>query len=247
VIRLLLKIAIPTVLYSWFVNMIYGLPTSPGILMINNLISPDSHRAGIGFWFIDVLVQSLALLAATLSMRAVRALVARQPFRFALTAAIVLAALGLVAPYLWDTSRLHDRVPQAHLGEICLGWAIVHADSLRRRLIAVAATILTFSPIAWMQHDLLVLPFVATVFLVFWSRITIPLHIGRAVQWIAGASLFMYLMDHQIGAVLGKLGLGAHPVVMLLVVVVAGIAAQRAWAPASAFAVQRLRLPVGKP
>ena len=241
VMRLLLKIAIPTVLYSVFVNLVYGLPQWPGMLMVNNLVSPDSHVSGIGFWFIDVLVQCLAVLAAILSVRRARALVSRQPFRFALTVTILLAGVALVAPYLWNTSPLHDRVPQAYLCEICLGWAVVHADSRRRKLAVVAATMLTFLPIAWQLQDLLLLPFAATLFLLRWNRITLPRRLGRAAQLVAGASLFMYLMDHQIGVVLGKVGLGAHPVVMLLVVVAAGIAAQRVWEPMSALALQRLR------
>ena len=242
VLRLVLKIAIPTVLYSVFVNLVYRHPIWPGMLMINNVVSPDSHVSGVGFWFIDVLVQCLALLAAILSVRAVRTLVARQPFRFAWTATLVLAGVALLAPYLWDTSLLHDRVPQAYLGEICLGWAIVHADSRSRKLGVIAATMLTFLPVAWQQHDPLLLPFVATLFLVFCSRVPLPRRLGRAAQLVAGASLFMYLMDHQIGTVLDRAGLGAHPVAMLLVVVAAGIAAQRAWAPASALALQRLHL-----
>ena len=49
------------------------------------------------------------------------------------------------------------------------------------------------------------------------------------MQWIAGASLYIYLLDHQVAFVLGKLGLGAHPLVMLGIAVLAGVAAQKAW------------------
>ncbi len=236
--RFVLKIAIPTVLYTLLVNIVFHRPKLPGMFLVNNLVSPDRAVAGIGFWFIDVLLQSLVILALLLSVRWVRRLIARDPFGFALGASVCFAAIAFVAPSVWDTSRLFDRVPQMYLGAICLGWAIVHAESLRRRLLVVAATVLTFADAAWQTERLLWLPFAAACFLIFCSRVALPLYVGRLVNLVATASLFIYLTDHQIGSALVNLGLGDQVLVMVIIAVAGGVVVWKLWDSASTIAMR---------
>ena len=237
VARLVLKIAVPTVLYTLLINIAFRLPTGPGLLLINNLITPHAHLGGIGFWFIDVLVQSLIVLAALLSVRWVRQQVSRNPFRWALGASTVFAGIAVVAPLVWDTSGLYDRVAPYYLGAMCLGWAVAHADSPRRRLLVVAATVLTFAQPAWHSEDVLVFPFVATCFLLGFPRVSLPVHVGRLVNLIAGASLFIYLTDHQTGLVMTKAGLGDHGVVMVVLAIAVGLGAWKGWDIATSIAM----------
>ncbi len=238
VARLVLKIAIPTVLYTLLVNIVFRRPPFPGVLLVNNLVTRDAEHGSIGFWFLDVLVQSLLILALLLSVPRVRRAIARNPFRFALGATVVFAGIALVAPHVWDTSGISNRVPYYYLGAMCLGWALVHADSPRRKLIVAAATLLTFAGPAFYSQYLLVFPFVATFFLLFCPRVALPLHVGRLVNLIAGASLFIYLTDHQVRWGLTKVGLGEHPVVMLLLAVIVGVAAWKLWEITSSVAMR---------
>ena len=236
--RLVLKIAVPAVLYALLVNIIFGLPKWPGVLLMNNLVSPDSKTGGVGFWYVDVLLQCYVVFGALLCMRWARQIVSRNSFQFALSATLLFVAIAFIAPYIWDTSQLYDRVPQANLGIICLGWAVMNADTPRRKLIVMTAAVLTFADAAWHSESLLVLPFVATFFLLLCSRVSLPLHVGRLVNLLASASLFIYLMDHQIGLALTKAGLGNHSVVMLVIAVAIGVAAWRAWESGSSAAMR---------
>lgn len=236
IFRLVTKIAVPAVLYTIFINIVFHHPKWPGLLMITNLVSPDSKVGGIGFWFIDVLAQSLVFLALLLSVARVRELVSRDPFAFALGATAVFDVIGRLAPLLWDTSHLYDRVPQHHLGAICLGWALVHADTLPRKLVVGAATVLTFG--TWNTDYLFVFPFVATFVLVTWQRVALPVFFGRLVHVVATASLFIYLTDHQSALVLSKLGL--HPAAGVPIAVAVGVATRKLWETTSAAAVRKV-------
>jgi amino acid adenylation domain-containing protein len=231
--RLVLKIAIPTVLYTLLINVVFGRPRWPGMFLINNLVSPEPQIGGLGFWFIDVLTQCLFFLALLLSVKRVRQAVAKNPFGFALAAALLFDGISLVAPYVWDTTRLHDRVPHHYLGAICLGWAVVNADSPRRKLLVAAATLLTFAGPAYHSPSLLLFPFVASFFLLLQPQLTLPVHVGRLVNLVAGASLFIYLLDHQVEWALGKVGLAAHPVVGVAIAVVAGVVVRKGWEKAA--------------
>jgi hypothetical protein len=241
ILRLATKIAVPTVLYALVVNLIFHRPWWPGMFLANNLVSPLVEQGGIGFWFIDVLLQSFLLLALLLSIAPVRRALAAEPFRFALGATVVLAGVSWLGSQLWDTTRLSDRVPHHYLGAMCLGWAIVHATTPRRKLLVVAAMLLTFAAPAWHSDTPLVFPFVATIFLLLLPQVALPLRAGRLVQWIAGASLYIYLMDHQVAFVMDKLGLGRHPLVVVGVAVVAGVVGRKLWDLATAVALRRPR------
>ncbi|MEO8698602.1 MAG: AMP-binding protein [Kofleriaceae bacterium] len=236
IIRLIVKIAIPTILYSLVVNFGFHLAKWPGLFLVNNLVSDDSHVSGIGFWYIDVLVQCLLVLALLLAIPPVRRLASGDPFRWLLGATIVCSGIAYAAPYLWDTTQLSDRVPQQYLGAVFLGWTVIHATTLPRKLLVLGVMLLTFADFAWKSEYYLVFPFVATAFLVFSQRVSLPIYAGRLVNIVASASLFIYLTDHQVELVLGKVGLGSHPWVMVVAAVIVGIVAWWLWERAAHFA-----------
>src|SRR5262249_50642328 len=134
-----------------------------------------------------------------------------------------------------------DRVPHQYLGVMCLGWAIVNADSPRRKLLVTAIAVLALADFAWRSEYVLVFPFIATLFLVASARVSLPAVAGRIVHVIAGASLFIYLTDHQIGLVLSRAGLGDHAVVMVVLAVTIGVAVGKVWEVTSTVAMRLQR------
>ncbi len=86
---------------------------------------------------------------------------------------------------------------------------------------------------SWRSHYILAFPFVTTVFLIFSERVSLPRHLGRLVNVIASASLFIYLCDHQVEWVLEKTPLAGNVLEVPLAVAV-GVVAWKAWEMLSA-------------
>jgi amino acid adenylation domain-containing protein len=240
IVRLVVKIAIPTILYSILVNVFFHLPKWPGILMVNNLVSADSHVSGIGFWYIDVLVQCFVILGALLAVPPVRRLLSGDPFAPLIGATLVFAGIAAIAPFVVDTSHLADRVPHHFLGAVFLGWALIHAETTARKVIVALVTIVTFAQFAWESEYYLWFPFVATGFVLLVQRVSLPLYLSRLVNIVASASLFIYLTDHQVGWAFEKAHLAHHGVLMVVTAVIVGIVGWKLWDLVTAIAL-RLR------
>jgi hypothetical protein len=77
--------------------------------------------------------------------------------------------------------------------------------------------------------EIVALPFVATSCLVYWRRISLPVHLGKAVNLIAGGSLFTYLTDKQIKKLADRTLLVEYPAVTVALAVVFGIIVWKFW------------------
>ena len=228
--RLVGKIAVPAILSSIAVNLAFRLPRWPGMLLANNLVSPNAHVSGIGFWYIDVLVQCFVVLGVLLAIPPIgRVLTGDDPFYVLLGATLLFVGIAVAAPYVHDLSHLAHRTPVQFLRAVFLGWTLLHAGTLPRKLLGVALSIPVFGDIAWYHEQYVVFPFAATIFLAFVQRVSLPVVVGRVVTIIASASLFIYLTDHQVQLVLEKVGLGRFPIAMVGVATVVGIAAWKLW------------------
>lgn len=234
ILRLVGKIAIPSILYSILVNVFFGLPKWPGMLLVNNLVSASSHESGIGFWYIDVLVQCFAILAILLAVPPVRRLVAGDPFAILVGATLAFTGIAVAAPWVVSTAHLADRVPHHYLGAVFLGWAIVHATTPRRKLVVAAVTLVAFAPFAWESEYYLWFPFVATFFVLAVDRVSVPRLLGRLVNIVASASLFIYLTDHQVGWAFEKVHLADQGLLMVVTAVIVGVALWKLWDLATA-------------
>ncbi len=246
ILKLAFKIALPTVLYTVLLDLVFYKFRWQALFLLNNFIGPKLEEGGIRFWFVCVLVQSQLGLAALLALRPARELVRRDPFGFPLCASLLFAGVALVAPRFWDTSRFNDWAPHLYLGAIFLGWAAVKADSPRRRRLVIGATVVTFAEPAWHSHEFLVLPFVATFFLTYQRQIPVPAPIGKLVNLIAGASLFTYLTDFQVKALVGKTPLGAYPLITLFISLATGIVIWKVWETAFSLLIRWYRVAPGR-
>jgi amino acid adenylation domain-containing protein len=238
ILRLVAKIAIPTVLYSLFVNCALHFTKWPGLLMVNNLMSSsDIHVIGVGFWYIDVLVQCFLFLAVLLAFRPARRVISGDPFTWLVCITLLFDGIAVLGAH---TTNAPQNVPYQHIGIMFLGWAVIHAGSLPRKLLLVAMTVPTFGDEALRSKYILAFPFVATIFLIFSERVSLPRHLGRLVNVIASASLFIYLFDHQLEWVIEKTPLAGN-VVKVPIAVVAGVIGWNVWESVSAAVVVRLR------
>ncbi len=246
IFKLIAKVAIPVMIYTLIINLWSHLPTWPAMLLVSNLYTSDAHVIGIGFWYINTLVHCLLILAVLLAIPPVRRLLTRDdPFRVLIGATLLFIAVAYLAPLVFDTAHLADRVPQHYLRVIFLGWAAIYATTTRRKLLVLAIAIPAFADFVWFNdREYVWFPFLAIAFLLFTTRVSLPVWVGRIVTTVASASLFMYLIDKHVGLGVEKVGIDSW-IVMAVAVVLLGILAWTAWEIATESlqrAVRRLRL-----
>jgi len=236
--RLVVKIGVPAALYALVLNVAYHLPKWPGMLLANNLVHHDQKISGMGFWYIDVLFQCFVVLALLLALRPIRTLLVEgDPFHVLAAMTMLFVGIALAAQYFFDLTHLYDRTPLYYLRAVFLGWTLIYATTLPRKLLVLVLTIPVFGDNAWNhEEDYVWFPFLATAFLAFVPRVTLPVLLGRLVTIVASASLFIYLTDHQTNLVLLKVAERAHipegvplAIAMTVVAVVTGIVLYRIW------------------
>jgi hypothetical protein len=239
------KIAVPTILYAAFLDVSFYHVKWPGILLLGNWLTPGFAEGGFRFWYLDVLVQSLLVLAAAFAIPAVRDRVQKDAFSCALAATMVFALVSEYAPALWNTRHLYDQVPHMYLGAILLGWAVAAADSRRGRLLVLAATLATFAGPAMRSDHFLWLPFVAVALINYCKYVSVPRRLATVMTHIAGASLFVYLTDYQVQSVLLKTRLAPYAAAHVAISVVVGWLIWRVWERAGALGRKALRARLG--
>ncbi len=243
ILRLVLKIAAPTVLYTVFLDiaLLHHFNWS-AVVVLNNVIHADFPNGGHSFWFVIVLVQSLSLLACLLAVRPVRECVRSRPFEFAWCGTILLAGVAAIT-HLGDRRAFYDHLPTVHMGAMFLGWAAVQAHTSRHRLWVLMATLATFAEpvLRARDHELALLPFVATFCLLYWPQISLPMMLGKIVNRLAGASLFIYLTDMQVKKVAEHILRIQHSIINLVLAVMTGMIVLFLWEGGVAFAIRRLR------
>jgi amino acid adenylation domain-containing protein len=244
IFKLVLKIAIPTVLYTEFLNLTLLHDFKwPALLLLNNFIHPEFPEGGYSFWFVIVLVQCQLLLAALFSVKRMRELARAKSFECAWCGCLIMAGIAAIANFthLTGSHPTNEQTPIAYLGAIFLGWTAIQADTARRRLMVLVAAGLTFIEpfLRAFPREIVALPFVATFCLVYWRRVSLPVRLGKAVNLIAGASLFTYLTDKQIKKLAERTLLVEYPAITVALAVVFGIIAWKCWETALAY-VNRL-------
>lgn len=240
VLRSAFRIALPTILYTFAIELLFTSPKGPALLLVTNLFEANFDH-GLTFWFIELLVQNLLLLAALLALPPARRLIARRPFEVGWALAVAITILSLFAPRLWNTAPLFHRVPHMSIWLMCLGWAIAKAETNARKLlcVATAAAALYLTPLKQGAFD--VFPAAALVALAMMPRLRLPRLAASATNLVAQSSLFIYLTHAQVASFARHFGALGRGVVGIVVAVAAGIGAGRAWEVVTLAVARRLR------
>ncbi|MDP2247702.1 MAG: hypothetical protein Q8J65_06190, partial [Nitrosomonadales bacterium] len=220
IIAMMISICIPTILYTVFVQLwrFKGQEFHwESILLYSNFIDFNIDKDdGYNFWFIMVLVQSLAMIFIMFSLKPIRQLVKKNAYRFAVAATIFFFIVAVAGGIVWDTGApIHHRVPHLKLWLLFFGMAIALADTKARRMLMNAMAIGIFwilwnvsEDISWFPREAFFspwetknvypwFPLIATLFIINMRRVSVPKLLTPAINLIAGASLFIYLMNMQ--------------------------------------------------
>ena len=237
-LKSIVTIAVPTLLYALLIQIVFDRIHWQTVLFVSNWF-PERVVGYFNFWYIEVLLQMIAIIGIALSFQRVRKTLMANPFRNLVIASCVLAVTDhVINAYIFDADALYNRVPQHFLSIMVLGMAIHYANSTSRKWIASAVTVAILG-----GEDLLILSgngplgidisqyvdiAVPAVLAVIWIRsVPVPGLIARGLALIASSTLYIYLTHYQFQS------LSRHvvdqPVVAVIVAIVGGIGVAYAW------------------
>jgi acyl-CoA synthetase (AMP-forming)/AMP-acid ligase II len=208
----LARVVVPSVVFIAAIAALTGKYGLANVFLLNAIVGPPTWTSSWHFWFIEVLVYILVMMAALMAVPWVDRMERRHPFRFVLA----LVAVGLAFRFeLIDIGIPHTK-PAFWL--FALGWAIARASTVRERLLlsgVVVASVPGFfgnpGREAVMILGLLMLLWVGTV--------VVPAGLGRVMSVLASSSLYIYLVHWQVYPLLQA----DFPVAALLASLVAGV------------------------
>ncbi|MFS3127822.1 AMP-binding protein [Nocardioides sp. Bht2] len=189
------RIAVPAMLWIGAVTLATGTYPWRSVFLVNGLISRGWSEPAWHFWFIEVLVLQLLVLAALTCLPAWRRAEARWPFWLP----FAIACGALVTRYeLWEP-RGGDDIHRTHmvLWIFALGCAIARAEHRWQR---IAVSVLTVAALPGFFENTARELFVALgLLLLIWVHsIRLPNVVAVAVTTLASASMYIYLTHWQV-------------------------------------------------
>ncbi len=166
----------------------YGWTT---LALVNSHFGPDTWDQRWRFWYIEALIQILALAAVALSFRRTRDLELSYPFLVPVT----VFALGLAIRFATTdpgTGILSTHRPQTVLWIFALGWAAERATTTPKRLLITVA-VLTTVPGFFGNPTRAAIVAVGLLLLLWVPAIPVTTPLRRPISAIAAASLWIYL------------------------------------------------------
>jgi hypothetical protein len=223
-----------------------GMPVHPSVLTLTNnfvdyseALARGEEGLNIYFWYIDCLLQMLAILAVATSLNFRWRLIER-PMSFVLALLAIGAALRFVLPALLDPDYLRTGIaadgvlahlPTTHFATLALGMCMSQVRSLRAKA-SMAAVMLAFALGLALtgESQAWAMVLVFGTLLLFVPRLPLPRGLDLLVLTLSGASLFVYLTHVQIaGQVLRPLGVPEASVLLWLLTLGSGVLLWQAW------------------
>jgi hypothetical protein len=148
------------------------------------------------YWFIEVIVQTLLVLALLFSSQRLRACERRAPFTFACGAIGIGLVLRFAATWVVGTSHPLYR-PHTIFWLFALGWAAERAHGLARRTVVLLVAVIALPGyFGEPRRDTVVLA--GLVALLLLPTVRVPRLVHVVVGRVAAASLFAYLTNAKV-------------------------------------------------
>lgn len=229
VLRTIGQIALPTLGAMIVLQIAYGKITPITWAFLGNFVHP-MVADGLTYWFVDVLIQMLLILAALFALPPVRRMARRYPYETAFGFTILAYAIGALGKTIWDTDPLFDRVPTSKIWLIGLGWCLAQSKGPRQR-VATSLLALALLAIHWgLGHMAQPLTLTAFAMILLIDRIKMPRMMGTAVALTAAASLFIYLTHFYVRSIVIRIpGVPDSDWLAVGAAVVMGIVFHRLW------------------
>ena len=215
-LRTVARMAAPTVLWVAGLAALGLYPWTTAMLM-NSLAGPDAWGRAWHYWFVEALVWILVGTGLLLSVPAVRRQREAYPFGFA----VALVSLGLLPRFdvvhVWTGPE--RGTPQYVFWLFGLGVAAAEARTTRQRILVSALSAVSVPGFfGSASREAVVL--IGILALVWVQSLPVPRRLIPVVGAVAGASLYIYLVQWQIFPALRDI-----PIVALLTCLGAGVSA----------------------
>ena len=195
-----IKILIPYVILSILIMLKKHEVDLSSVFLVTNLMKLELTVV-FPFWFVQVLLQSLFLIALLFSVKTVRTHLKQQPWFYSLLILFVLCLVRFYSPLLWDTSYLRDLVPQRYIIFIWLGYCfsflVTHYQKMLMLIIGISLTYLDLDgsyKIYWLT--------LGSVTLAFIPYLTVPSVIKYPIYSIANSTFYIFIFHGLILSVL---------------------------------------------
>ncbi|MCE7012165.1 AMP-binding protein [Kibdelosporangium philippinense] len=186
------RIAVPSMLWITYRLFVSDNVTLANVFLVNNYLAVGSQV----YWFVEVLVQTLLLLAIVFAIPGVAQFERRHRFGFAATG--LCAALGLLV--LLESNRLFPEwgfTTHGVLWFFMLGWLAQRATTGVRKGVVLGVSLLLIPDfLVDPVRAIVVIGGVLTLLVV--QRLTVPKLLARLVAVLAGASLYVYLTHYAV-------------------------------------------------
>lgn len=191
----ILKIAIPTALWTGTIGLITGSYSLANVFLVNWVFGPDRWTSHWRLWFIEALVWILVGVTALLALPRVKRWHDRAPFVLAAT----VATMALVArlDVLDLTSPPGRGTAPAVLWLFALGWAAAQATRVRERL--WVGVLLAIGLPGFMDNPIREVTIAIGIMVLVWCpTVPVPRLIVPALGVLASSSLYIYLTHFQV-------------------------------------------------
>jgi amino acid adenylation domain-containing protein len=242
------RILVPYLLYLALyagAKLALGLPVHWSVLTLTTnfvdyreAFAADVEGLNIFLWYVDCLIQMLAIVALLLAAN-FRWRLTESPARFALALLAAGAVLRFGLPGLLDPGSLLAGIeaesrlaylPTTHLAALALGMCIAQVRTLRAKagLALVGAAFAAGYALTSESHGWVMLLIFGTL-LLFVPRLPIPNGLHVVVLALSGSSLFIYLTHVQVGGVLQRLGVPNGSPLLWLLALASGVLLWLVW------------------
>lgn len=191
----LLKIAIPTALWTGTVGLVAGSYSLANVFLVNWIVGPDRWTSHWRLWFIEALVWILVAVTALLATPRMHRWHARAPFVVA--AAVATVALAARLDVFALTSPPGRGTAPAVLWLFAIGWAAANAMRIRERL--YVSLLLVVGLPGFMDNPVREATIALGIMVLVWlPTLPVPRLLVPALGVLASSSLYIYLTHFQV-------------------------------------------------
>lgn len=227
ILKTIARIAAPTFLVT-LVHVVYRSDYS-----ISKLLFFDNFHWGYSpYWFIELLLQTLLLLAIIFSFKKIRQFAVYAPYNFGLVLLGLGALAGILISYFWTPTNLNPlHLPHMKSWLFFLGWSIFYVENDKQKLtVAILGILLPVLVLGQFS----VLTTVCTILLIYLPKFKLPKTkittlLTLIIYAIASASLYIYITHIQFKSLLHAMGLGGSVLADVFVGVLGGVLIHYIW------------------
>ena len=211
-LRSVARIVVPSVALIGLAHLLTDKYSAANVVLLNALVGPPTWTTQWHFWFVEVVVYILLIMAALLSVPWVD----QAERRFPLGVPVVRVGLGLLSRF--DVIDLSVPRTQPVLWLFALGWVVARVRTTTHRVAVSAVAVLTVpgffdDP----RREAVVL--VGLLLLTWLATIPVPARSHRVLGLLASASLYVYLTHWLVYPTLAAV----HPALAVVASLAAGI------------------------